>query len=158
MIICSNCGTENLEGAYFCKNCNVALTAISVGTAQLNDGSELQAGSDELGDDNIIFLHIQDMADPVTIRLDGDIILGRTGGEERDAAHLNLDGYGAAESGVSRRHARLSRQGTKVYISDLGSTNATFINGEKLSAKQNYVLHDGDSVRLGRLDIRLFFK
>lgn len=158
MIICSNCGTGNLEGAYFCQKCGVALTAIAVGTAQLDDEEELQAGSAHLGGESILFIHFQDMPDPITIRLENRLILGRTGGEDPSAAHLNLDTYGAAESGVSRRHAMLSREGSYVYITDLGSTNYTLVNGEQLPPDNKHMVHDGDNIRLGRLDFRLFFK
>lgn len=157
MIICSNCGTGNLEGAYFCQKCGVAIEQISVGTAKLSGDNELQAGSTELSEDSIIFLHIHDVPDPVTIRIQDKIILGRSGNKD-DHVYLNLDVYGAAELGVSRQHAMLTRQGSEVFLTDLGSTNNTFLNGERLNANHPYVLHDGDSVQLGRLDVRLFFK
>ena len=50
--------------------------------------------------------------------------------------------------GVSRFHARLERsaQGTLV-VSDLGSSNGTFLNGRRLSRPEP--LHDGDRVRFG---------
>lgn len=48
---------------------------------------------------------------------------------------------------ISRRHARLYLQGTQYIIEDLGSTNGTFINGQRLSAP--HVLRLGDVVLLG---------
>lgn len=158
MIICSNCGTENLEGAYFCKKCGVAIEAIPVGTSQLDDESNLQAGSTELSEESIIFLHIHDVPDPVTIRIEDQMILGRSGNAGSENVYLNLDSYGAAEMGVSRQHAMLTRDGNQVFITDLGSTNHTFLNGERLVENTPHIVHDGDNVRLGRLDVRMFFK
>lgn len=48
---------------------------------------------------------------------------------------------------VSRRHARLTLQGNTYMIEDLGSTNGTFINGQRLMAP--HVLQPGDLIMLG---------
>lgn len=48
---------------------------------------------------------------------------------------------------ISRRHARLYLQGTQYIIEDLGSTNGTFINGQRLSGP--HVLRTGDVILLG---------
>lgn len=52
-----------------------------------------------------------------------------------------------SDADVSRRHARLVQQGEGYLLEDLGSTNGTFVNGERLTAPQ--ALRPGDSVRLG---------
>lgn len=48
---------------------------------------------------------------------------------------------------VSRRHARLTLQGNAYMIEDLGSTNGTFINGQRLTTP--HVLQPGDLIMLG---------
>lgn len=48
---------------------------------------------------------------------------------------------------VSRRHARLTLQGGRYVLEDLGSTNGTFVNGRRLTGA--YVLKPGDVVSLG---------
>lgn len=48
--------------------------------------------------------------------------------------------------GVSRRHAELFRQGPLHAVRDLGSTNGTFLNGQKITTS---ALSDGDVLRLG---------
>jgi len=48
---------------------------------------------------------------------------------------------------VSRRHARLTFQGGKFVLEDLGSTNGTFVNGQRLSGPR--VLKSGEVVSLG---------
>lgn len=49
--------------------------------------------------------------------------------------------------GVSRRHARLTRKDAGYQLEDLGSSNGTFVNGQRISAAQP--LQDGDEIRLG---------
>jgi hypothetical protein len=54
---------------------------------------------------------------------------------------------------VSREHTRVQRQGRHVMLIDLGSTNGTFLNGERVLAPVR--LRDGDSVSIG--DVILIF-
>jgi pSer/pThr/pTyr-binding forkhead associated (FHA) protein len=51
------------------------------------------------------------------------------------------------EQGVSRRHARIQRGSQGWMLSDLGSTNGTYVNGRKLASA--YVLRTGDRVTIG---------
>lgn len=50
---------------------------------------------------------------------------------------------------VSRYHCLLINDVDKLTITDLNSTNGTFVNGEKLRAHQPITLSDGDIVRTG---------
>ena len=48
---------------------------------------------------------------------------------------------------VSRRHARLTFQGGKFVLEDLGSTNGTYVNGQRLTGPR--VLKSGEVISLG---------
>jgi diguanylate cyclase (GGDEF)-like protein len=50
--------------------------------------------------------------------------------------------------GMSRRHARLVRSNRAWDIEDLGSTNGTFVNDERITRR---ALRDGDLLRLGQM-------
>jgi hypothetical protein len=50
------------------------------------------------------------------------------------------------EDMVSRRHARIAVNESQIVIEDLGSTNGTFVNGEKISRA---ALKEGDRVLIG---------
>jgi hypothetical protein len=50
------------------------------------------------------------------------------------------------EDMVSRRHARIECAGEQIMIEDLGSTNGTFVNGEKI---KRATLKEGDRVLIG---------
>ena len=54
---------------------------------------------------------------------------------------------------VSRRHAEIQVSNGDIQISDLGSTNGTFVNGERID--QPRTLRDGDEVRIGAVVWRL---
>ncbi|HJL18328.1 MAG TPA: GGDEF domain-containing protein [Sandaracinaceae bacterium LLY-WYZ-13_1] len=51
------------------------------------------------------------------------------------------------DRGISRRHARVIRIAGVFYVEDLGSTNGTRVNGERVS--QPRPLRDGDRIQLG---------
>jgi pSer/pThr/pTyr-binding forkhead associated (FHA) protein len=56
------------------------------------------------------------------------------------------------EASVSSHHAEIILRGNDVVIRDLGSTNGTFINGEKITEA---VLKPGETLRFGTVEMRL---
>jgi pSer/pThr/pTyr-binding forkhead associated (FHA) protein/myosin heavy subunit len=50
---------------------------------------------------------------------------------------------------VSRRHLTIMRRANALWIEDQGSSNGTYLNGEKLTAKIPRTLHPGKKVLLG---------
>lgn len=78
--------------------------------------------------------------------LDGQVVtIGR---DERNNVVLDTDG-------VSRLHARLECEQGTWYITDLGSTNGTFLNTEKLPSYAPHLVAAGDRMHVG--DVRLEF-
>jgi hypothetical protein len=53
---------------------------------------------------------------------------------------------------ASSRHARIEPRSDGVWVEDLGSTNGTFVNGERITAER---LKPGDVVRIGQTELRL---
>jgi len=74
---------------------------------------------------------------------DGELIVGREA-----PAEIVLAGDGS----VSRRHASISIVGETVTVSDLGSTNGTFVNGAKVASP--VTLRHSDSVQFGSAKLR----
>jgi len=58
---------------------------------------------------------------------------------------------------VSRRHFQVRFESDVFYISDLGSTNGTYLNGNKLSPNEDHILRDGDMIGLGVDEVILIF-
>jgi hypothetical protein len=57
-----------------------------------------------------------------------------------------------SDTSISRHHAKIHRAGSGFVITDLGSTNGTFINGVRLTA--DHRLTDGDIVTVGSVSLR----
>jgi len=52
--------------------------------------------------------------------------------------------------GVSREHANVVNEGRATRIRDLGSTNGTFVNGQRIKEAE---LHDGDMVQVANVEL-----
>ena len=57
-----------------------------------------------------------------------------------------------ADASVSSHHAEIFLRGTDLLIRDLGSTNGTFINNEKISEA---VLQAGQTLRFGQVELKI---
>ena len=57
-----------------------------------------------------------------------------------------------ADPSVSSHHCEVLLQGNEVLIRDLGSTNGSFINGEKISES---ILKPGQTLKLGQIELQL---
>jgi pSer/pThr/pTyr-binding forkhead associated (FHA) protein len=72
----------------------------------------------------------------------GEIVIGRS--SELDMVLV--------EDMVSRRHSKITVTGDQIFIQDLGSTNGTFVNGEKVKRAK---LNEGDRILIGTSIIKL---
>ncbi len=77
------------------------------------------------------------------LRMDREIIIGRSS---------DLDMV-LVEDMVSRRHSKISTGPDDIWIQDMGSTNGTFVNGEKITGKAR--LYEGDRVLVGTSIIKV---
>jgi NADH:quinone reductase (non-electrogenic) len=76
-------------------------------------------------------------SDGAELRLEGDVLyLGR--GPDN---HIVVN-----DKMVSRRHSALKREGANYVLEDLGTTNGTHVNGQRI---QRHMLAQGDVIRLG---------
>lgn len=55
---------------------------------------------------------------------------------------------------VSRRHARIGKDDSSIYVEDLGSSNGTRHNGQPLRSGLQASLNDGDELVFGSLSMR----
>jgi hypothetical protein len=61
------------------------------------------------------------------------------------------------DAGVSRRHAEIHTDGGRVRVVDLGSTNGTFVDGERVGQGATGDLTDGSRITIGRSRIVVHF-
>lgn len=59
------------------------------------------------------------------------------------------------DSGISRLHARITREGEMFFIKDMNSTNGTWINERRISVYELCPIKNGDVIRLARSSFEL---
>jgi hypothetical protein len=82
-------------------------------------------------------------------------VLGRADPMSAFRPDLDYTAYGAMRHGVSRRHALLKPGVRNLFLVDQGSTNGTWVNGQRLAPGREYPLADGDRIELGALSMEL---
>lgn len=92
-------------------------------------------------------LYVDDDGAEAEVRVERDrepILVGR-----REGAAIKVH-----NPSVSGKHCTIGWQEEEIVVRDVGSSNGTFINGERI---RRGVLNDGDVLRCGRFEIRVSF-
>lgn len=174
--ICSKCGTQNTDLAQFCENCGNPLVSNEGTTGQssfacpqcgfaLRPGARFcpecgykigtfgaSASDSKPADGGTRLLEPSDEKVRVIVRwMGGDtksfdfiksvLLVGRAPGNDVVINHPSVSG----------RHLSMSRQQEKFFITDLGSTNGTLVNGQKIAPNTPQRLNLGDVLRIGDL-------
>lgn len=119
---------------------------------------KLSNGTASVGENREIILVIRGMVERLMLKEDKRLILGRTDVKSRHMPDVDLTPYGALDRGVSRDHASLHLEGDRLYVTDLNSTNGTFLAGKRLDPHVSSVLRKGDELLLGRLPVQVLFR
>ncbi len=169
MITCHTCKHQEMEGELFCSECGARLwvapgdsqPTIAFDTSRLR---EVAAAAVANADDTVkrvdtgqILLTVPGFKDPLVLQGESEYTLGRDG-PEKELPVVSLNPFGAREKGVSRRHASLRIDRRQLLLTDLSSSNGTWLNDTQLPAQSPTRLESGDEIRLGKLAFRIHFK
>jgi len=166
MIICQNCETRNREGYLYCEMCGLPLDdkmRDRTSTRNLDRGNRALSakatwGTARLTPTSEVMLHISDQEESLKLEIVQRSLVGREDDTSDNHPDVDLVPFGGLEKGVSRVHAAIERSEDTLTIIDMGSSNGTFLNGQRLVSNQPRVLRDGDEIRFGKLVTRIYFK
>lgn len=95
--------------------------------------------------------------EPMVLKVTQRLVFGRMKGNENPKVDVDLSSYHGIEKGVSRIHAAFEIVGKNLMVTDLNSSNGTFLNGQRLAPYQRRIVRDRDEVRLGELMMYISF-
>ena len=72
--------------------------------------------------------------------------------ERNTVGRVEDNTFQIADASVSSHHAEILLRGAEILIRDVGSTNGTFINGEKITEA---VLQPGQTLRFGQVELKI---
>ncbi len=162
---CPNCGKTNQRHEVFCYSCGHLLEPVkgAYDTRPLQDKDNQPLDSEFFGTDSVLVLRVRGSTDSYEIRpqkSDQEMVIGRSTKGSVLAPDIDLTNKQGADLGVSRLHVsvRYDADHNTVLISDLGSANGTFMNGQRIAPKEVRVLRHGDELRLGKLVMMASFR
>jgi pSer/pThr/pTyr-binding forkhead associated (FHA) protein len=176
MIVCPNCHHKELPGALFCSECGARLISLDYLTTQsikktntdnLNE-TIVEDSQDSISTHDDIFskqaissdLALYLIEAKQTLQLEGrsEFTLGRVAEGQPILPDVDLSPFDAYAQGVSRLHAALKLNKNRVAIMDLGSSNGTRVNGQKIVPHVDYPINHNDQIALGKLRIQNLIK
>jgi hypothetical protein len=86
----------------------------------------------------------------------GQAVIGRKDVKRGVMVEIDIAPYDTGKV-ISRRHAAIEKKGKVFFVTDLGSTNGTKVNGKKLAPREKQALKNGDILEFGRDGVKLRF-
>jgi len=173
---CPVCPVSHVPNSIFCDECGAYLPKGKELATHPLDVTQIKWLGDDRGS-HARDIELRDFAKTRTIRLrigsateNGNQIrelqislakpvrLGRNDPKHDIFPEVDLTQDLAREHGVSREHTCIFQQGNTVKMEDLGSTNGTLLNGERLDPYIAEALRDGDQFQMGKLLIAVSFE
>lgn len=173
MILCPNCHNQEMSGALFCSECGARLVVTEAPTThhiernqtgllvfqprQVSTPPPTPVVSATLAEDSVS-LHLIESGMILHLSGQNEFTLGRVAEGQPILPDVDLSPYEAYSQGVSRLHAALKMNNQRVFITDLGSSNGTRVNGQKIMPNVDYPLNHGDVVALGKFKIQVLIR
>jgi pSer/pThr/pTyr-binding forkhead associated (FHA) protein len=166
MIECPSCGKKHRPGTLFCTDCGIYLptggtlrtTPLPTDELPQSPTAPRESSPSETDDQqprHSIHIEVLETGRRITLPIVSELLIGR-----EDAAHgifpdidMTLDN--GLEKGVSRRHAKIFRQGGEFYIEDVGSANGTFLNDKHLTPYLPYPISEEDKIQIGQIKLSI---
>lgn len=125
---------------------------------RINRTLPTQPGTKSLKNQRELLLVVRGMVERMSIPYQGSIVLGRVDLRVKVRPDVDLTPYGALERGVSREHVRLHIDKDHLFVTDLNSTNGTFLGGKRLEPNIATQIRKGDELLIGRLPVQILFR
>jgi len=157
-IICPACGASNLPGVAFCEDCGASLSdAPTNSSPAVAPPVHYDAPTPVAAPPQPVVVAARARlvltSGAREFALDKDtILLGRRSPVDGIFPEVDLTDYDT-DSYISRRHGRITRKDEGFVYEDLGSSNGSWVNGNKVQPSIQQPLVEGSSLRLGKTEM-----
>jgi pSer/pThr/pTyr-binding forkhead associated (FHA) protein len=166
MIKCPYCKAKYPENTLFCDECGLYIVAdhqeetnpMFPGVSWMEGEESGETAEEDSTPPLGLRLTIPGNGRELNVPLTKGVNIGRLDAASASFPDVDLSSEGGLEKGVSRRHAKITRQGREIVIEDLGSINGTFLNHKKLTPYLAQALKNGDELQLGKLILQVSFQ
>lgn len=162
---CPNCGKTNQKHEVFCYSCGQMLEPVKgvFETRTFSDKEAMPLDSEFFGSDSVLVLRVRGTTETFEVRpqrSEQELVIGRSTQGSAVTPDVDLKNTKAVDLGVSRMHMTLRYESANnaVLAADLGSSNGSYLNGQRMLAKEVRVLRHGDELRLGKLVLAVSFR
>ena len=159
---CINCHTPYRMDDLYCGRCGFILPHVLDASntyhmeIQRDQPLDLQWGTGYFHARARLFLRDEktDVVIPIPLQTES-VIVGRS--VKGMPVDIDLTPFGASDLGVSRCHIRINRLRDSIRITDLASSNGTFLNRDRLTPGVSYLLRNRAVLQLGKMILRAQF-
>lgn len=167
-IICPNCHHQEPDGALFCSECGTKLIGedgLSTASIQPTDSQITRSDSEYTTPpppipavEAEVSLHIMNTGQILPLIGRDEYTIGRVSEGQSILPDIDLTPYEAYSQGVSRLHATIKIGTGEISVLDLGSSNGTKVNKDRLKPHQELPLNHGDVITLGKFKIQTLIR
>lgn len=172
---CPKCNHQELPGALFCSECGAQLVEADTMTTHqftriqsdvlrggmveqslpLTRSSDTSERREVIPLEDTVEMTLVDFGKTISLSGRREYTLGRVVEGQPILPDVDFSEFDAYQQGVSRLHASLKINPNRVVIMDLGSSNGTRVNGQKIVPHVDYPIKDGDLIALGKFKIHI---
>jgi hypothetical protein len=162
---CPECGYVNETDVKDCVQCGTRLPRYDPTTTLIRRDPlilpTLTHGKNVLPDTASVVLQFLPSGVCEIVALKTPLLLGRAvqtnPPNETEHPLFDLSEFQAHHHGVSRRHCLLERRDERLLVTDLGSTNGTYLNEKRLLPQNPLQIAHGDRLILGTLHLIVYY-
>ncbi len=161
-IKCPSCSFEEIEGAIFCSECGEKLFDHDgkTETKKFQDSQSLFEGiptppapsSGSLSDLKLLLVRTGQL---INLPNKDEFTVGRVSEGQAILPDVDLNDYDAYSLGVSRLHITFRKKNDSLYVVDLGASNGTRVNKQRVSPYQEILLTHGDLIAMGGFMVQI---
>lgn len=159
---CPNCSFDEIDGAIFCSECGEKLFDDSENsqTRKFQNSQTLFEGiptppttaSGTLSELKLLLVRTGQI---INLPNKDEFTIGRISEGQAILPDVDLNDYDAYSLGVSRLHITFRKKDNSLFVVDLGASNGTRVNKQRITPYQEILVSHGDLIAMGGFMVQI---